>query len=135
MVQAHTILLLEDEPLILLDLEFAVEDLGCKPVSATTCEDALAIIADESVSIDAAVLDVSLGGGTTCFPVARELERHGVPYILHSGDLDRHNEHIRSLQAHLIAKPSLSVHVIEEAIARANRGAVGRKEADNIVAE
>ena len=65
------------------------------------------------------VLDVSLGQDQTCFPVARQLDDLGIPYILHSGDLDRHNERIRQLDAELIAKPAPADHVIAAALAKA----------------
>jgi DNA-binding response OmpR family regulator len=116
--QYHTILLVEDEPLILMDLEFAAEDRGCVAVTATTPDAALQLIAEKGRSIDAAVLDVSLGNGKTCFPVASELDRLGIPYLLHSGDLDRHNERIRELDALLIPKPAASDKVIAAAICR-----------------
>lgn len=118
----HHILLLEDEPLILMDLEFAVQDRGYAVLPTPTCTEALALIAQNPGSLLAAVLDVSLGQGKTCFPVARELDRLGVPYILHSGDLDRHDEKLRQLKAQLIAKPSPADQVVDAAIACALGG-------------
>lgn len=112
------ILLLEDEPLILMDLEFAVEDLNAKPLLASTAKEALDLIAAHAGSLTAAVLDVSLGGGETCFPVAKELESRGIPFILHSGDLDRHDETVRTLNAALVAKPSPANEVIMAALAQ-----------------
>jgi len=112
------ILLLEDEPLILMDLEFAAEDLNAKPLLASTAKEALDLIAAHAGSLTAAVLDVSLGGGETCFPVAKELESRGIPFILHSGDLDRHDETVRTLNAALVAKPSPANEVIMAALAQ-----------------
>ncbi|XUU60891.1 response regulator [Erythrobacter sp. HA6-11] len=111
-----TLLLLEDEPLILMDLEFAAEDCGCEALTASNPKAALDLLEQHSETIDAAILDVSLGGGQTCFPVAHELQRRGIPYILHSGDLDRHNERIRTLQAERIAKPAPVEMVIAAAL-------------------
>lgn len=116
---AHTILLLEDEPLILMDLEFAAQDFGCSPLLAASADEALALVAEHRTRITVAVLDVSLGEGQTCFPVVQELDRLGIPFILHSGDLDRHNEMIRTIDAELIAKPAASEKVIAAAIAYA----------------
>lgn len=116
---AYTILLLEDEPLILMDLEFAAQDFGCTPLLAASTSEALKLVAERRSQITAAVLDVSLGEGETCFPVVQELDRLGIPFILHSGDLDRHNEMIRTLDAELIAKPAPSEKVIAAAIAYA----------------
>lgn len=100
-----------------MDLEYAVEDCGCTPLMAASCHEALALIGDYGDGLTVAVLDVSLGEGSTCLPVARELARRGVPFILHSGDLDRHDEAIRELNADLIAKPAPSDQVIAGAIA------------------
>ncbi|MEE4207600.1 MAG: response regulator [Erythrobacter sp.] len=115
-----TILLLEDEPIILMDLEFAAEDHGCRAVPVSNCAGALERLATLG-EVDVAVLDVSLQGGETCLPVAEELGRLGIPYLLHSGDLDRHDEQIRRLGAELIAKPASADEVIAAAIARCAR--------------
>ena len=111
-----TILLVEDEPLILMDLEFAAEDEGLSCLAAAGLPQALDIIDSHAGSIDVAVLDVSLGGGDNCLPIAKALDAVGVPYIIHSGDLDRQNEVIHSLDAPRIAKPASSDRVIELAL-------------------
>ncbi|ANU08280.1 response regulator [Paraurantiacibacter namhicola] len=109
------ILLLEDEPLILMDLELSAEDLGCEPVLATRVDDALDVL-EKDHDIAVAVLDFTLPENCNCIPVARELERRAVPYLLHSGDLDRLREAIRSLDAPIIPKPANGRTVIERAI-------------------
>ncbi|MEO0590984.1 MAG: response regulator [Pseudomonadota bacterium] len=113
------ILLLEDEPLILMDLEYAAQDLGCTALLASSVEEALHSLADHKDTLTVAVLDVSLGDGRNCYPVAEELDRLGIPFILHSGDLDRHDEQVRELDAELIAKPAPADKVIAAAIAYA----------------
>lgn len=117
--QPLTILLLEDEPLILLDLEFAVEDYGHNFVSATCTAQGLDFLAD--THIDVAILDVSLGKGETCVPVADALRTRGIPFIIHSGDLDRRNETIRGLGARVIGKPAASDRVVAEALKELDR--------------
>lgn len=109
------ILMLEDEPLILMDLEFAAEDLGCQPLCASSVADAKAIL-DGPEAVDVAVLDVTLKDGETCVPIARELQRRGIPFLLHSGDLDRHDETVRALGAELVAKPASAERVIARAM-------------------
>ena len=116
MEDKRTLLLLEDEPLILIDLQSAAEDLGCHALAASTCDAALALIHEHHELIDAAILDVSLGGSRTCLPVADALDRLRIPYVLHSGDLDRHNERIRQLKAELIPKPADAERVISAAM-------------------
>jgi len=113
---SHTILLLEDEPLILMDLEFAAQDLDCEALTASRVDEALSAISDRMTEITVAVLDVSLGGDSTCLPVAQKLDTLGIPYTLHSGDLDRHEEKIRQLDAELMAKPACADKVIEAAL-------------------
>ncbi|MEM1194515.1 MAG: response regulator [Pseudomonadota bacterium] len=124
---AHRILLLEDEPLILMDLECAAQDCGCTTLIAATASEALSLIAANADDLTVAVLDVSLGGRRTCYAVAQELDRLEIPFILHSGDLDRHDERIRELDAELIAKPAPADKVITAAIAYALGDDPGRE--------
>lgn len=118
MAKIYTLLILEDEPLILMDLELAAIDRGCKVHTATNCSAAHKALEEHGASIDVAILDVSLSAGCDCFPVARELEQRNIPYILHSGDLDRLDERIRLLDAELISKPAPTDKVIAAAIVR-----------------
>jgi DNA-binding response OmpR family regulator len=113
------ILMLEDEPLILMDLEFAAEDAGARPLCASSVREALSILQAEPV--DSAILDVTLKDGETCVPVARALDERGIPYLLHSGDLDRHDETVRGLRAELVAKPASAAGVIARALRYAQR--------------
>ena len=115
----RTVLLLEDEPLILMDLDYAAQDLGCTVFASSTVVQALELISEHHDVITVAVLDVSLGEGRTCFEAASELDKHEIPFILHSGDLDRHDEKVRELDAELIAKPAPAEKVIAAAIAYA----------------
>ena len=116
MGKGNIILVLEDEPLIQIDLEFAAEDHGCMALTAATCDAAMRILRERADDIDVAILDVSLGRGQTCFPVAAELDRLKIPFILHSGDLDRHNEKLRDLEAELVPKPAATDFVIATAL-------------------
>lgn len=110
------ILVLDDEPLILLDLEYAVEDAGCTALTAMDADEALGHIAAQTVS--AAILDVTLGRGCTCEPVVRALAARGVPYILHTGDLDRLDEMVRGLGGELVPKPTPASVVVDRALRR-----------------
>jgi DNA-binding NtrC family response regulator len=109
------ILLLEDEPLILMDLEIAAEDAGCIPLCASSVAQAMKLIGPDQ-PVDVAVLDVSLKDNETCLPVARALQNRGIPFLLHSGDLDRKDETVRELDAELIAKPASAERVIDAAM-------------------
>jgi len=125
-IEGCRILLLDDEPLILMDLEFAAEDQHCKPLTATNVSEAMAHIEAQS-TVACAVLDVTLRDGETCVPVARELERRSIPYLLHSGDLNRQEGTLAELNAKLIAKPACSSRVVEAALALATAPVDGTK--------
>jgi len=55
---------------------------------------------------------VNLGRSETCEPVAVELKKRGVPFLLHTGDLDRTGEALRELNAPIMAKPSGAEEVV-----------------------
>lgn len=115
MTDGCRILLLDDEPLILMDLEFAAEDHDCLPLTATNVKEAMRHIEAQG-GVSCAILDVTLRDGETCMPVARELERREIPYLLHSGDLNRQDGTLAALDAQLIAKPACSRRVVETAL-------------------
>lgn len=77
-------LVVEDEALLALDLDFALHDEGAEVIGpALTLEQALDL-AGRPAPIDAALLDVDLSGRDV-FPVAAELQRRGVPIVFHTG--------------------------------------------------
>jgi DNA-binding response OmpR family regulator len=77
------VLVVEDEVLIAMLLEAALEDAGCVVVGPySTLADASAAATRETV--DAALLDVNLAG-EKIFPVAELLQARGVPFLLLSG--------------------------------------------------
>ena len=77
-----TILILEDEPIIAVDLEEIV--CSCQDgnvVVAATLADALRYVAESGGEIDFALLDLQLGrDGTTSLPLARMLMQSNVPF-------------------------------------------------------
>ncbi len=111
----YAILLLEDEPLIRMDLEFAAEDMGCKPFCAGSVAEAMEHL-ENGAAIQVAVLDVTLADNENCLPVALALDKRGIPYVLHSGELDTGDARICSLGRKQIPKPSDSRLVIREAV-------------------
>ena len=120
-----TFLLVDDEPLILMDLEFAVEDQGHDFCSAGCVQHALEAIDSDECPIDVAILDFTLPNGSNCVPIARKLDDRGIPYVIHSGDLQRRDEAISKLDARMIAKPAPSEKVIEAAIAELSHNRAG----------
>ena len=59
-LQASTILIVEDEPLVALHLHSVLREAGAGLIAATTADEALRLISRNDVS--AAIVDVSLGG-------------------------------------------------------------------------
>jgi len=79
-----TILLLEDEAFIGMAIREFLTAAGAEEVHhAFTVEDALVLI--EDVDFSAAILDVRLPGGSSCYDAAVELAKTDVAIVFHSG--------------------------------------------------
>lgn len=77
------VLVVEDEMLVSMLVEDMLSELGCEVVGpAADIAEALELARD--TAIDAALLDVNLGG-KPIFPVADLLRERGVPYVFASG--------------------------------------------------
>src|SRR5262245_6761501 len=81
-LQGALILVIEDEPLIALDLSASLRDAGARVVQAANVEGALAAI--EAHACSAAVLDFWLGEETGR-AVARRLKEKHIPFLYYSG--------------------------------------------------
>ncbi len=80
---AMRILIIEDEPMIALDLQDLLEDAGFDVVGvAGKLDKAMKLIA--SMPLDAAIVDANLGGVSSS-PAAIALADRRVPFILLSG--------------------------------------------------
>lgn len=77
-----TILIVEDEMLIALDMETSLIELGHKVETADSVETATRVVA--SGQVDLAILDWHLKDGASA-PVAQMLHDRGIPFILCSG--------------------------------------------------
>ena len=76
------VLVVEDEPLIALDIENGLTEAGARVVSARTLTDALDKVHDPELS--AAVLDHQLSSDDTS-EVSAALEGRNIPFVLYSG--------------------------------------------------
>ncbi|HEY2132782.1 MAG TPA: response regulator [Acetobacteraceae bacterium] len=86
-LSGHRILVVEDEVLIAMLLETALEDAGCVVVGPySRLSEALAAAARDD--FDAALLDVNLAGEKV-FPVAELLAERKIPFLLLSGYGDK----------------------------------------------
>jgi CheY-like chemotaxis protein len=81
-LQGALVLVVEDEPLIALDLSASLRDAGAQVVQAGNVEGAL--LAIESHQCSAAVLDFRLGCETGR-AVARRLKEKRIPFLYYSG--------------------------------------------------
>lgn len=109
-----SILLLEDDPLIRLDLETSLEDLGAVVLSASDLDSALTYI--NGALPDFAVLDFELGGETS-EPVAALAQQNGVPFVFLSGYGEHDGHFARWAGIEILVKP-ISVVTVAHAIKR-----------------
>jgi CheY-like chemotaxis protein len=80
---AQRMLIAEDEALVAIMMEDIVAELGWSVIGPfAKAADALA--AAEAEDIDAAILDINLGGESV-YPVADALMRRGVPFVFTTG--------------------------------------------------
>lgn len=78
-----SILVVEDEMLVLMEIQDMLADLGCEVVVvAATNEQAIAFV--EAQNFDAALLDLNLNG-IRSYPVADVLAARGVPFAFATG--------------------------------------------------
>ena len=77
------VFVVEDDMLIAIHIEEALQNLGCVVVGPVAKLDAALRMAD-SEDLDAAILDVNIRGGPV-FPVAERLRARGIPFALASG--------------------------------------------------
>jgi CheY-like chemotaxis protein len=78
----HSVLIVEDEPMIALDIRFAFEKAGASVVAVHSLPDAIRHVEQDGLS--GAVLDYgkrSQDGDALC----RHLRQCNIPFILHSG--------------------------------------------------
>jgi DNA-binding NtrC family response regulator len=104
------ILIVEDEPMLALDVEQALVDAGFVIAGvAGTLDKALAIIARGD--LDAAIVDANLDG-ISAAPVAAALTARGLPFIISSGySPEQQPEALRF--APLVEKPCQPQQIIE----------------------
>ena len=105
----RSILVVEDEPLIALDIHQTLAAAGASVLAATSLKDALELIAYADIA--AAVLDVSLGDDD-CAPVCAALRKRAIPFMFYTGytkadALDEWPD------APAIGKPAMLDHVVQ----------------------
>lgn len=96
------ILLVEDEPLICLDIENSLDQLGHDVSTTPTVAEALARV--EAGEVDLAILDYRLKGTDTT-AVAARLREANIPFIVSSGSFAANELDAVFAGARVLAKP------------------------------
>jgi DNA-binding response OmpR family regulator len=81
-LQGRSILIVEDEPLIVLDITQALENAGAAVTSTNTLKHALLLVEHDGLS--AAILDHALGNDKSTL-LYKRLKERGIPFLIHSG--------------------------------------------------
>lgn len=81
-LEGRSILIVEDEPLILMDIALAFEATGAAMTTTNTLRHALLLVEHDGLS--GAILDHSLSDGDSSLLCMRLTER-GIPFLIYSG--------------------------------------------------
>ena len=120
-----TILLMEDNPVLGLEVAFALEDEGAA-VKGPVARLEAGLQTIEDIVPDAAVLDVELADGEV-FPLAERLRERGVPFVFYTARGSEGHMEARAGDAPVISKSHGSATVVE---ALRERIAAGSADAD-----
>lgn len=82
-LEGFRVLVVEDEPILALELKDLLSDLGCE-VAGAAGRIAEALQLARTLDFDVAILDVNLGG-VRVDPVADVLDERGLPYVFATG--------------------------------------------------
>lgn len=85
---AALVLVVEDEPLIMISTEAALEDAGFRVVTATNAAEAIVIFDNQHDQIRAVLTDIRLGDGMSGWDLARHVRETvaTMPIVYVSGD-------------------------------------------------
>ncbi|WP_299655695.1 hypothetical protein [uncultured Jannaschia sp.] len=114
-LEGWVVLLVEDEPLIGMDVTDTLIEAGATVIGPVRTEIAALAAIDQahaSRRITGAVLDVDLGGHTSRM-VAERLKGLEVPFILHTGNWPEIRALVASLSAPVVVKPSLPDDIVD----------------------
>ncbi len=81
-LKGRSILIVEDEPLIVMDLSLAFEHTGAQLTTTNTLTHALLLVEHDGLS--AAILDHALGDGNSSLLYER-LKQRRIPFMIYSG--------------------------------------------------
>ena len=111
-LSGRRILLVEDELLLAMDVQMALEEAGADVIGPIgSLAEGLALLDREEV-FDIAILDIDLHGEDV-FPLAERLEARGVPFLFHTGHGDREALARRFRGTTVCIKPMLTERLVE----------------------
>ncbi len=119
------IMIVEDDPLIGLDLAMTLEDEGAVilgPYQSAASALAALDASDSDRLPRAALLDVDLGGHTS-EAVARYLQKVGVPFVFHTAQAPEDDKIFAGIEAPVIRKPSNEEQIVAAVVSIAERNA------------
>jgi DNA-binding response OmpR family regulator len=125
------VLIVEDQPLIALDLESAIIDAGGTVSGPATSVAEAKGLCDQS-DISAAILDVNLRDGLIT-PVAAALCARNIPVVFHTGhagEMDAVLEDACCHQYAVVDKPALTETVVAALLALLQRQTLSKKSHD-----
>ena len=82
-LSGYSVLIVEDEPLIALDVHAALSTSGASLIAATRLAEARELIRRAEVS--AAILDINLDGAD-CGPLCQALSAQSIPFMFYTGN-------------------------------------------------
>lgn len=82
--RSMTVLVVEDEALVAINLEFMLGDLGHRVIGPVMRIDRLQALIDAGIEADAAILDVNIGG-TEIYAWAEQLHAAGIALVFATG--------------------------------------------------
>lgn len=117
-LDGRKILVVEDEMLVMMNLEVALEDMGCSSVCpVASVIKAIALLKNQN--FDLAILDVNLGGEKS-YPIADILIARGIPFAFSTGYSDHSDRADMNCQL-ILRKPYLAcdlAKVVDELLHR-----------------
>lgn len=125
----YIILVVEDEPLIAMDVALAFETAGAKVTIASSLQYALDIV--ENVELSAAIIDYFMPDGQST-ELCKKLAEQGIPFVIYSGFA--RPEDVCDIGPYIAkpATPAMLTATVESLLVSHKKSAIGRPtQADN----
>ena len=114
-----TVLVVEDEPLVALDIADAFKAAGAQVIISRTLQDALHQAATANLS--AAVIDHALHDGVTTSDVCAQLKERDIPFIVYSGFSKLEGACAEGKLVHKPASPEMLLATLQGVLANQQR--------------